>query len=369
MIPNQIAVFIGSPIEHESERSVLLELLRLLEMSGETATVMVNINLKGRQLDLVVGTDRLTLVLEAKASTVPLSGTTNGPWTAHTRSGRSRTTGNAYVQALGEKNALCSALRDFLGAVEGYPDAHVVFVPELAAGSQLSFDFKVTYGGIDGLATRLAGRSELRCSTDQWRAFAAWHSLEQVFDLASASDPRSLAAQRTIARYIAAFTDTYASAAAEYKADVYDVDGELVGLPFLEHLLQEARMDLLIQGPSGCGKSLLSVVLANRLCAKGVIPIIVEGKLFEGQLGLALDREAALLDVSSAKKLLAAVRTLSRPITIIVDGYNECSFGLRFKLIRALRAASIKYEAAIVVSSQIEIDRPDLLPLLSLIHI
>ncbi len=363
MIPNQIAVFIGSPIEHESERSVLLELLRLLEMSGETATVMVNINLKGRQLDLVVGTDRLTLVLEAKASTVPLSGTTNGPWTAHTRSGRSRTTGNAYVQALGEKNALCSALRDFLGAVEGYPDAHVVFVPELAAGSQLSFDFKVTYGGIDGLATRLAGRSELRCSTDQWRAFAAWHSLEQVFDLASASDPRSLAAQRTIARYIAAFTDTYASAAAEYKADVYDVDGELVGLPFLEHLLQEARMDLLIQGPSGCGKSLLSVVLANRLCAKGVIPIIVEGKLFEGQLGLALDREAALLDVSSAKKLLAAVRTLSRPITIIVDGYNECSFGLRFKLIRALRAASIKYEAAIVVSSQIEIDRPDLLPL------
>ncbi len=80
MIPSQIAVFIGSPIEHESERAVLLELLRLLEESGETATVMVNLNLKGRQLDLVVGTDRLTLVLEAKASTVPLSGTTNGPW-------------------------------------------------------------------------------------------------------------------------------------------------------------------------------------------------------------------------------------------------------------------------------------------------
>jgi len=64
MIPSQIAVFIGSPIEHESERAVLLELLRLLEESGETATVMVNLNLKGRQLDLVVGTDRLTLVLE-----------------------------------------------------------------------------------------------------------------------------------------------------------------------------------------------------------------------------------------------------------------------------------------------------------------
>ncbi|WP_191833895.1 ATP-binding protein [Pseudomonas fluorescens] len=335
----------------------------MLEMSGETATVMININLKGRQLDLVVGTDHLTLVLEAKASTVPLRGTTNGPWTAHTRSGRSRTTGNAYAQALSEKNALCDALREFLGEVEGYPDAHVVFVPELAAGSQLSFDFKVTHGGIDGLATQLAKRTELRCTTDQWRAFAARHSLEQVFDLASALDPRSLDAQRTLARYIAAFTATYASAAAEYKADLYDVDGELVDLTFLEYLLQEARTDLLIQGPSGCGKSLLSMVLANRLCAKDVIPIIVEGKLFEGQLGLALDREAALLDVTSAKKLLAAVRTLSRPIAIIVDGYNECPSGLRFKLIRALRAASIMYDAAIVVSSQIETDRPDLLPL------
>lgn len=363
MIPNQITVFIGSPIEHESERTVLLELLRLLEMSRETATIMVNINLKGRQLDIVVGTDRLTLVLEVKASTVPLSGTTNGPWTAHTRSGRSRTTGNAYSQALGEKNSLRDALRDFLGEIEGYPGAHVVFVPELATGSKLSFDFKVTYGGIDELATQLAARSELRCTNDQWRAFAVRHSLEQVFNLASALDPRSLDAQRTLARYIAAFTATYAPAEAEYKVDLYDVDGELVDLPFIKHLVQEARTDLLIQGPSGCGKSLLSVVLANQLCAKDVIPIIVEGKLFEGQLGLALDREAALLDVPSTKKLLAAVRTLSRPIAIIVDGYNECPPGLRFKLIRALRAASIMYDAAIIVSSQIEIDRPDLLPL------
>ncbi|MDF5904318.1 hypothetical protein P4152_20810 [Pseudomonas aeruginosa] len=335
----------------------------MLEMSGETATVLVNINLKGRQLNLVLGTDRLTLVLEAKACTVPLSGTTNGPWAAHPRSGRSRATGNAYAQALGEKNALCDALRDFLGSVEGYPDAHVVFVPELAAGSELLFDFKVTYGGIDGLAIQLAKRTELRCTTDQWRAFAIQHSLEQVFDLSSALDPRSLEAQRTLATYIAAFTATYASAAAEYKTDLYDVDGDLVDLPCLEHLLQEARTDLLIQGPSGCGKSLLSVVLANRLCAKDVIPIIVEGKLFEGQLGPALDREAALLDVLSAKKLLAAVRTLSRPIAIIVDGYNECPSDLRFKLIRALRAASIRYDAAIVVSSQIETDRADLLPL------
>ncbi|WP_271105884.1 hypothetical protein [Pseudomonas tohonis] len=324
---------------------------------------MVNINLNGRQLDLVLGTDRLTLILEAKASTVPLSGTTNGPWAAHTRSGGSRVTGNAYSQALGEKNALCDALRDFLGEVKGYPHAHVVFVPKLAAGSQLSFDFKVTYSGIDGLTAQMARHSVLRCTTDQWRAFAVRHSLEQVSDLASALEPRSLDAQRTLARYIAAFNATYGSTAAKHEADHYEVDGELVGLPHLEHLLLQARADLLVQGPSGCGKSLLSLVLATRLCTQEVIPIIVEGKLFEGQLGLALDREISLLDVPSAKKLLMAARTLSRPVVIIVDGYNECPSDLRFKLIRALRAASIKYDAAIVVSSQIEIDGADLLPL------
>lgn len=363
MIPNQISVFIGSPIEHESERTVFIELLRLLGMSGERSTIMVNISLKGRQLDIVVGTDSLTLVLEVKGCTMPLNGTTNGPWTVHTRSGRSRITGNAYTQALGEKNALRDALRDFLGEIEWYPDAHVVFVPELARGSQLSFDFKVTYGGIDGLTTRLARRSELRCTTDQWRAFAVRHNLEQVFDFASALDPRSLDAQRTLTRYIAAFTTTYAPAEVEYKEDVYYVEGAPVDFPFIERLLLEARTNLLIQGPSGCGKSLLSVVLANQLCAKNVIPIIVEGKLFEGQLGLALDREAALLDIPSIQKLLAAARKLSRPIAIIVDGYNECPSDLRFKLTRTLRAASIRYDAAIIVSSQIEIDRPDLLPL------
>lgn len=363
MIPSQVTVFIGSPIEHDSERAVLLELLRLLKMSGKAATVMVNMNLKGRQLDLVVGTDHLTLVLEAKASSVPLSGTTNGQWTAHTRSGRSRTTGNAYTQALGQKNALCSALRDFLGEVEDYPDAHVVFVPELAVGSQLSFDFKVTYGGIRDLATPLARHSKLCCNADQWRAFAVQQNLEQVFDLASALDTRALDAQRIIDRYVAAFTATYASVAAEYKADLYDVDGEFVDLRFVEHLLLEERTDLLIQGPSGCGKSLMSAVLASRLCTRNVIPVIVEGKLFEGKLAQSLDREAALLDVPSTKALLAAARTLSRPVAIIVDGYNECPSNLRFKLVRALRAASIKYDALIVVSSQIDIDMSDFLPL------
>ncbi|WP_321906323.1 NACHT domain-containing protein [Burkholderia cenocepacia] len=342
---------------------MLIELLRLLEMSGETATVLANINLKGRQLDLVLGMDRLTLVLEAKASTAPLRGSLNGSWATLTRSGHWKATRNAYLQALDEKNALRDALRDYQGEVTGYPDAHVVFVPGLAAGSDLRSDHKVTFGGIDGLGAQLTRRSGLCCTAEQWHAFAERQGLERVFDLVSAWDLRLLDAQRTIAQYTAAFTATYASTAAQYKPDCYDVDGESLRAPDLERLLLQSRKGLLIQGPSGCGKSLLSLVLANRLCIEGVVPVVVEGKAFEGQFGSTLDREATLLDVKSASKLLAAARMLSRPVAVIVDGYNECPPDQRFRLTRTLRAASAKFDAAIIVSSQIAIEREDLLPL------
>jgi hypothetical protein len=364
MLAPHIALYIGAPIEHESERAVLIELVRLLTASGETATVLANINVKGRQLDLVVGTDRLTLLLEAKAGTAPLRGSTNGPWAALTRSGRWKATRNIYVQAIDQKNALRDALREHQGEVTGYPDAYVAFVPGLVAGSDIpSSDHKVSFGGVGGLSDQLTRHSGLCCTAEQWRLFAERQNLERVFHVASASDPRLIDAQRTLEKYVTAFTATYAPMAALYKADIYDVDGESMHAPALKRLLLDTREDLLLQGPSGCGKSLLSLVLANQLCVEGVVPIVVECKSFEGQLGSALERETTLLDVSSARKLLTAARTLARPIAVIVDGYNECPADLKLRLTRTLRAASMKFDATVIVSSQSAIDRADLLPL------
>ncbi|MEB2400147.1 MAG: hypothetical protein OZ927_11460 [Alcaligenaceae bacterium] len=364
MIANHIALYIGAPIEHESERTVLIELVRLLETSGETATVLANVNLNGRQLDLVLGTDKLTLVLEAKASTAPLRGAVNGAWATLTRSGHWKATRNFYQQALDEKNALRDALREHQGEVTGYPDAHVVFVPRLAEKSEIpSDDHKVSFGGLKDLADQLVRRSGLCCTSEQWRMFADRQGLERVFELASAWDLRLLEAHRTLTEYVAAFTATYALTTTQYKPDTYNVDGESLQAPDLERLLLQTRENLLIQGPSGCGKSLLSLVLANRLCIGGMIPVVLEGKAFEGKFGSTLDRETTLLNVQSASKLLAAARILSRPVAIIVDGYNECPSDHRFRLTRALRAASAKFDATIIVSSQIAIDRADLLPL------
>jgi hypothetical protein len=364
MSTSHIALYVGAPIEHESERAVLVELVRLLEDRGKPATILINVNVGSRQLDLVVGTDDLTLVLEAKASSAPLRGTVNGAWAALTRSGRWRAARNAYLQAVQAKNALRDAMREHQGEVTGYPSACVVFAPRLVAGSDIpADDFKVSFRGLDSLADQLGQRSQLCWTPEQWRAFAERHILDRVVDIATACDRRMLEAERTLEKYVGEVIRTYAPAAAQFKSDTYRVDGQLRGASDLERLLIQDRSDLLIQGPSGCGKSLLAIWLASRLSAVGVIPIFVECRTFDGQLGVALDREAALMDVQSAGRLFAAARMLSRPVAVIVDGYNECPADARFRLTRALRAASAKYDVTIVVSSQIDLDRADLLPL------
>lgn len=364
MRTTQIALYVGAPIEHESERAVLVELIRLLGDCGKPATVLINVNLGNRQLDLVVGTDDLTLVLEAKASRAPLRGTVNGSWAALTRSGRWRTARNAYLQAVQAKNALRDAMREHQGVVTGYPNACVVFAPRLAAGSDIpADDFKVSFRGLDVLADQLGRQSQLCWTAEQWRAFAERHVLEKVADVAGASDRRMLEAEQTLGQYVGELTRTYAPVVAQFKPDTYRVDGQSLCALDLERLLLQERANLLIQGPSGCGKSLLSIWLASRLSTAGAIPIFVECCMFDGQLGVALDREAALLDVQSAGRLFAAARILSRPVAIIVDGYNECPAHARFRLTRALRAASAKYDVTIVVSSQVDLDRSDLLPL------
>jgi len=360
----KVSLYVGALIEHESERAVLAELVRLLEDCGNPATILINVNVGGRQLDLVVGSDDLTLVLEAKGSSAPLRGKVNGSWAALTRAGRWKKVRNAYVQAVQAKNALRDAMREHQGEVTGYPDACVVFAPKLAAGSSIpADDFKVCFRGLDSLADQLGRRSQLRWTPEQWRAFAERHVLDQVADIAGACDGRMLEAQQTLRQYVGEVIRTYEPTVAQFKPDTYRVDGQSLVARDLERLLLQDRANLLIQGPSGCGKSLLSIWLAIRLSAAGVIPLFFECRTFDGQLGAALDREAALLDVPSASRLFAAARMLARPVAVIADGYNECPAEARFRLTRTLRAASAKYDATIVISSQIDLDRSDLLPL------
>lgn len=364
MLPSNIVVYVGTPAEHESERVVFAELIRLLERWRSPVTVLVNVNLGGRQLDLVVGTATQTLVIEAKASSAPVCGSRNGPWSVSSRTGRRKAVRNAYVQAVQAKNALRDAMREHQHEIDGYPDACVVFVPKLASGSAIpSDDFKVRFCDLAALEDQFRQGGEISWPCEWWSAFAERNGLEQVFDEAAVFDERLLEAHRSLQMYLNEFTATYATAVAPYKPDTYDVRGRQRTAVELEKLLLEERENLLLQGPSGCGKSLLSLWLGHRLATAEVVPVLLECRTFDGHLGAALDRETALLGARSGSALLSAARTLSRPLAIIVDGYNECPAELRLGLTRALRAASVRYDVMIVISSQTDIDRSDLLPL------
>ena len=85
---------------------VLAEVVGQLEQLDRPAIVIANIEI-GRQLDLVVALDDLTLIIEAKAYRTAIRGGENGlHWEAQTGSGRWKLIGNALQQTLDRKSVV-----------------------------------------------------------------------------------------------------------------------------------------------------------------------------------------------------------------------------------------------------------------------
>lgn len=139
-------IYIGSRVEHASERAVLERLLCILTKKNQSAIVIANINLNGRQIDAILALDNLTLVIEAKGCNRPIRGGENGDWQVLLASGRWKNFTNPYLQVLSAKLALRDAMGAFMGSeVPYYPSAAVVFAPHIPFGSSIcSGDFKVT---------------------------------------------------------------------------------------------------------------------------------------------------------------------------------------------------------------------------------
>lgn len=72
-------IYVGAPIEYESERSVLRKIERLLTDDRRSAIVFANISINSRQIDFVLALNGLVLVIEAKGSSRPVRGGENGP--------------------------------------------------------------------------------------------------------------------------------------------------------------------------------------------------------------------------------------------------------------------------------------------------
>ena len=121
-----IRIYIGSNIEHASERALLEALYHGLAGDTRSAIILGNVNLGGRQIDAIAIREDLILVLEAKAFARAVRGTSNGQWEVQLASGQWKEFSNPWIQVVEAKNALRDAMRSFSGATgDHYPEAEI----------------------------------------------------------------------------------------------------------------------------------------------------------------------------------------------------------------------------------------------------
>lgn len=357
-----IELYVGTAIEQGSEREVLAALTEGLSSTGRWAVILANIHIGGRQIDFVAATDSLTLVVEAKHFSARVRGKVNGLWRMHTCGGAWKNVGNPYLQALQAKNVLRDQIQASYGERLGYPDACVVIAPKLPAGSDVpASDFKVAITDTACLAGLTARRSSLHLSKDQWRAFAQGLRLRHVQTLDAACNPKLLEQHDLLADYRSEFLRTYFPDAGALKSDTYVMGGQRLDACQVAKRAMHEGEDLLIRGPSGCGKTLLAKNVAIHCLEQGHIPIFLQAKYFAGKLGESIEREAVLLGAPSAASLIRAASAIGSPLVLVLDGYNECPATEQLILTRSLAAAARRYGTRLIVSTQIDIARPDLI--------
>ena len=358
-----VEIYIGNPVEHESERSTLQVIERVLAADNCTAVVFANFSVLSRQIDILVARDGLTLVIEAKSGTRAVRGCENGPWQVHVGSGDWQDFPNPYHQVLDAAFAIKDAMRRFTDGPIPYVAAALVFAPEIPRGSQtLQSDRKVSVMGHDGLRERLWRRGRSGWSGVQWRAFGRHLRLTRVSSIAAACSPALVEAEDHIREYATNFCRTYQDAESLIPFGCKS-EGESISSSDVTDLVLEHRCGLFLDGPSGCGKSMLAASSGTALVRRGGVAVTVQSKEFDGGIKVALDREVGLLGTASTTRLLHDARLLGKPILFIVDGYNECPADRQPQLTRAVAALARKFEAGVLVTSQIPLAKGDLLDL------
>jgi DNA polymerase III delta prime subunit len=361
-----LRIFIGAPLEHQSELDSLQAAHAALMQSHRWAYVFANFNVSGRQLDLAIFTETTTLVIEAKGYTQPIRGGMNGSWEQRGPYGTKKI-GNAYDQVLGAKNALRDEMQR-VTRVDGYPNGLVAIMPNIPVDSYVtSGDFKAAVGGEQHIAQMLSQRSGALLTEELCETLARRLRLEAIESVDAALNEPMLTATRSCATYITAFAEFYGPQVTKLLGDQYEHEESAVALIDVQSMAAGSAEGILIRGPSGCGKTLLATACAISCMGSNCIPIFVFAKDFNGQLQSLLDREVALLNSRSARSIVGASQLLGKRIILFLDGYNECRDDLKVALTRSLKAFALRFGSGLVVSTQHDFSRPELLSMKTVI--
>jgi hypothetical protein len=365
MTPQQpIRIYIGAKIEYESERIAFNTVIEILTKQKRSAIILANISLHRRQLDLIVACEDLVLVIEAKGYTRPVRGGQNGPWQIQSVAGGWKETSNAYRQTLDAVYDLRDSMRSFTGTDVLYPSGLLLFVPRIPKSSSIdSSGFKISVISLDELEQALTQKSQSSWSLSQWQRFSEDNHLIPISTPDAAYDEQLLHAENVLTQYIATFAKTYSPTCANLVAPSFKNDGDASSLDTIFDLLSQEHKDILLEGPSGCGKSMAASKLALDFANGGGLSIVLPARDYAGNLKEILEREAGLLGAPSVIALFAIARRLNRSILVVVDGYNECVAAQRTSLTRSVSSLARKYDAKILVTSQITLERSDLMNL------
>ena len=361
--PPALDIRIGDLVEHESERSTLREIERLLADDGRSAVIFANFEIGSRQVDLLVALEGLALVIEAKGVTRPVSGGENGPWQVQLASGHRKDFRNPYRQTLDAALAVKDAAGAFAGTAAPRIEAALVFAPGIPPDSRaFPGNTKVSVIGQNGLGTELGKQTRNTWSVETWRKFADHLGLTPTSSVGAACDPGLAKAEERLRRYTAMFCRTYGDGETLVPFSC-ESDGVAVPSADVIRAVASGRGSALLQGPSGCGKTMLASSSGVALSGRGGVAISVQGKDFVGSVKELVDHEAGLLGAPSGAQVIGDARRMGRPILFIVDGYNECSPDRQRLLTRVIAALAYRYEAQILVTSQVPLARGNLLEL------
>ncbi|MFO6492257.1 NERD domain-containing protein [Hafnia alvei] len=362
VLPTNSHIYIGEPIANQSEYDCFLAVYETLSARDDWFYIFANFHVEGRQIDLAIFTPYTTLVIEAKGYSLPVSGEINGQWMQHGPYGTKKIR-NAYNQALDGKNALRDAMQR-VASIHTYPNSSVIISPDIPDGSRLTHgDFKVQIGGLELITSVLRQPSGAILTDSQCEILSKQLGLEFVSTKDAAINNELLEATRACNTYVDSFLEFYKPIAAKMVDDRYGYSGNEISRQEVSHIIAENECGVVIQGPSGCGKTLLTISCATYCIGMGCLPIIISAKYFNGYFKDLLDKEISLLHTHSAIRIINAARIVGIRIILFLDGYNECSEELRVRLTRSLKIFSLRYDAKIVINTQYEPERADLLHL------
>ncbi|SDF73065.1 Nuclease-related domain-containing protein [Sphingomonas carotinifaciens] len=338
-------IYIGATVEEWSERRVIEHVHAALTAAGSPFVVLANFQIRGRQIDCVFITENRVMVVEVKASRLPVRGAIDGDWGRRQVSGEWRHYRNGYQQVVSQKNRLRDAMGAHRATGDFYPDAAVVFARPLPDGSALTQgDKKAEVTELVAFDADGQGDRGNPWSAKEWREFAASLSLRS----ASVAEIQGGAEAAPHFDLIREYRDHLTTKLgrdgerwlAEDKAQRADLLAGLDGAP-----------GCYLEGPSGCGKTLASRWLGSHLSRSGECVLFLAAKDFDGSWARLLRRELSLVLESSVQQLFGAIRVTGTPVRIVLDGVNELGPS-REAAFRGLRALARRLDARVIATGQ-----------------